>query len=88
MVVVSSDSETSHFRAPRTSSHLARRLQDEATEDLTWLWTESNLTTGTTSYKDSNYHVAMPKDGLTVGQHDNEIIPGQHSRLTLLYFLD
>jgi hypothetical protein len=66
MVAVSSDSETNHLRVPRTSSHLARRLQDEATEDLTWLLTESNPTTGTTSYKDSNYHVAMSKDGLTV----------------------
>jgi hypothetical protein len=64
VVVVSSDSEPNHLRAP-TSSYLARRLQDEATEDLTWLLTES-LTTGTTTYKDSNYHVAMSKDGLTV----------------------
>jgi hypothetical protein len=66
MVVVSSDSESNHLRAPRTSSHLARRLQDEATEDLTWLLTGGNLTTGTTLYKDTNYHVAISKDGSTV----------------------
>jgi hypothetical protein len=66
LVAVSSDSEFNHLRAPITSSHLARRLQDEATEDLTWLLTGSNLTTGTTLHKETNYHVAMSKDGSTV----------------------
>jgi hypothetical protein len=66
LVGVSSDSESNHLRAPRTSSHLARRLQDEATEDLTWLLTGSNLTTGTTFYRDTNYHVAISEDGSTV----------------------
>jgi hypothetical protein len=66
LVVVSSDSESNHLRAPRTSSHLTRRLQDEATEDLTWLLTENNLTTGTVLYKETNYHVAISEDGSTV----------------------
>jgi hypothetical protein len=66
LVAVSSDSEYNHLRAPRTRSHLTRRLQDEATEDLTWLLTESNLTTGTILYKDTNYHVTISKNGSTL----------------------
>jgi hypothetical protein len=66
MVVASSDSEPNHLRAPKISSHLDRRLQSQPTEDLTWLLTGSNLTTGTTLRKETNYHVAMSKDGSTV----------------------
>jgi hypothetical protein len=71
VVGVISDSESNHLRAHGITSRLARRLQsqspqDEATEDLTWLLTGSNLTTGTTLYKETNHHVAMSKDGSTV----------------------